>query len=210
VLNEENGTFVIVERNLFYPRGGGQKGDRGAIIAQGAEYPVRDTIKDPYSEEGVLLVVEQSFPEQLEGSVVTCRLDWEFRYGQMRLHSALHLHHCLLEKALGAALSAPKTADIQDGFAFNRYEDSAITSESVDRANDDFRALVAKGVRILTYPDPEKPGFRYWECLTWRIPCGGTHVADAREIGELAIAYSKKKKKPTITFRLPGTAPVEV
>lgn len=203
IFEEDGSPCVQVVENLFSPHGGGQKGDKGTLTVDGHEYKVLDAVKDKYSEDnGVLLVTSEMPPEEFVGKTVSCKLDWDFRYRQMRLHTAVHLHHCMLEKAAGKQLQPPKTSDIQDGFAFNRYESKDITQDLVDSANSLFKDVVAKGAEVKTYPDATKKGFRWWESLGFKIPCGGTHVADVREIGDVSIEYSKKGGKPTVTITL--------
>ena len=202
---EEGISSIQLEENIFHPHGGGQKGDRGIVIMDGRELQVCDTQKDKYSDSGgVLLVLKEPLTgaEQLAGKEVVCKLDWEFRYRQMRLHSAAHLHHCMMEKEHGSSIPHPKTSDIQDGFAFNRYAEAIITPQLVEAANAEFRKAVEIGAPVIRYPDPEKVGFWWWECLGYKIPCGGTHVADLREIGSLDISFSTKKGNATINIKI--------
>jgi alanyl-tRNA synthetase/misacylated tRNA(Ala) deacylase len=109
----------------------------------------------------------------------------------------------MLEKVLGKQLKPPKTSDIEDGFAFNRYDKTGeLTPEVVEKANTELRDHIDKGAEITTYPDKEKEGFRWWECLDYKIPCGGTHIANLNEVGELEIKLTSKKGKPTVNFKL--------
>lgn len=204
---EENGALCVkLLDNIHHPHGGGQKGDKGVLLVDGHEYKIIDTVKDEYSEDGeVLLVTSEPLPEGVVGKAAVSKVDWDFRYRQMRLHTAVHLHHCMLEKAAGKQLPPPKTSDIQDGFAFNRYECRDITPELVDSANRLFANAVSTGAAVKSYPDAARKGFRWWESLGFKIPCGGTHVADLREIGEVTVAYSKKSGKQTVTITLNGS-----
>ena len=202
VFVENNQNCVQVADNIFYPRGGGQKGDKGILTINGASYSVVDTLKDPYSEDAIILVTTEKVPDGTKGQAVFCKLDWEFRYKQMKLHTSAHLHHCLLEKTAGKSLPFPKVSDIQDGFVFNRYESGEITPELVEKTNEAFREVVTLGAEVKTYPDTVKKGFRWWECLGYKIPCGGTHVKNISEIGAVEIEYNKKKGMPTINIKL--------
>lgn len=200
--SEDNKNCVQVAENVFYPHGGGQKGDKGLLSIKDKTYNVIDAEKDPYNDEGVLLITDTEIPEELKGAPVHCLLDWDFRYRQMRLHTAVHFHHCMLEKVAGKTLPHPRISDIQDGFAYNRYETEEITSEMVENANKTFREAIASGAEVKTYPDSEKKGFRWWECLGYKIPCGGTHIKNISEIGDVEIDFSKKKGKATINIKL--------
>ncbi len=198
--NDQN--YVQIVDNIFYPRGGGQKGDKGTLTINDTNYNVIDTIKDPYNEDGVLLITAEKIPEDTKGRAVFCKLNWEFRYKQMKLHTSAHLHHCLLEKTTGKSFPFPKVSDIQDGFVFNRYENDEITPELVEKTNETFRETVSLGAEVKTYPDSEKKGFRWWECLGYKIPCGGTHIKNISEIGVVKIEYNQKKGTPTINIKL--------
>lgn len=200
---EDGGWRVALEDSLFFPRGGGQKGDIGTIDVEGKEYAVAGTVKDEYDSDGRPLLVLNEEPEDLaKGKAITVRLDWPYRFRQMRLHSAVHLHHCMLEKISGTSLPHPKSSEILDGEAYNRYETKEITEELVNQATEAFVNAVASGAPIVTRDDEERDGFRWWVCLGYEIPCGGTHLHDIKEIGAVEIAYSKRKGKPKVTIRL--------
>jgi len=141
-------------------------------------------------------------PGDLRGLPAVLNLDWDYRHRQMRLHSAVHLHHCMLEKVLGAPLAPPKTSNIEDGFAFNRYDNGRITPEAVDQANALLRDRIAAGAAVSCRDDATRAGMRWWSCAGYDIPCGGVHIRDIAEIGPLDIAFSTKKKQQTITFTL--------
>ena len=202
VFVEDDKNCVQVADNIFHPHGGGQKGDRGVIIIGGKTIDVIDTFKDKYSNDDVLLITKEELSEELVNKAVSCKLDWNFRYKQMRLHTAVHLHHCMLEKVMGKSIRPPKTSDISEDFAFNRYESKEITPEVAEKANVAFREAVSTGADVKTFPDPdpEKKGFRWWECLGYKIPCGGTHISNISEIGEVDIEYSKRKDSQRLTL----------
>lgn len=193
--------LVEVRDCIFHPHGGGQKGDRGVLACGDKEIKVTNTIRDKATGR-IYIVLENAFPEAVVGSPVESRLDWDYRYRQMRLHTTVHLHHCALETVVGKTLKPPKTSDIQDGFAFNRYDGQEVNADIVELANQALRNMIAQGGKVHISPEPGKTGFYWWECLGKRIPCGGTHVADVSEIGDLEIKYSTKKGKPTINFVL--------
>lgn len=202
---EDDGRFcVAISDTIFYPQGGGQKGDRGIIRCAGREYVVVDTVKDTMSTDGrPLCVLQEAAPELKAGEQVEMELDWAHRFAQMRLHSIVHLHHCMMEEVAGHTLPVPRTSDLQDnGTALNRYETEEIDESLVNKAHEKMLAVVASGAAIITRDDPEKIGYRYWESLGFTIPCGGTHLSDVSEIGNFAISYSKKKGNPRVSFEL--------
>src|ERR1039458_8642300 len=93
---EDGRNCIQMEDSIFHPHGGGQKGDKGTLSVAGRVFHVSDTVKDPMSETGEgLLIMQEEVDETLANQPAECELDWEFRYRQMRLHSAVHLHHCM-------------------------------------------------------------------------------------------------------------------
>lgn len=195
--------FVTLKDCLFHPQGGGQKGDRGTLEWDGGVVQVVDTVKHPPSTAGApCLVLDREFPK-LTGIWVKAVLDWEHRYKQMRLHGAVHMHHCIMEKLLGRRLPVPATSDLlDDGSAYNRYATSEVTGELATKAGAELHAVIAKGAPIRMRDDPEKAGFRWWNCHGYSIPCGGTHLRDIGEIGAVKVEFSERKGKPKVSFTL--------
>lgn len=199
--DEEGHNCVKFDNNLFYPQGGGQKGDRGEIIISGIVYKIINTIKDPYGT-GSLCITDKLIPESFIGKEANCKLNWEHRYGQMKLHTCVHLHHCMIEKVVGDHLDNPKVSSIEDGFAFNKYPKDFINGDIVEEANKLFLGLLGQDIAVLTYPDLSKENFRWWECLGYKIPCGGVHILNLQEINHVNITSSTKKGFLTIKFTL--------
>ncbi|MDR0462819.1 MAG: alanyl-tRNA editing protein [Pseudomonadales bacterium] len=195
--------FAIITDNIFYPQGGGQKGDRGTLKIDDKEYKVLTTVKHLENMALALLVTEELLPADLKNKEVLAVLDWEFRFKQMRLHSALHLYHHLLEQVLGGKLTYPNLSMIEnDGTAVLRYDNPNITEEIIAQANDKFNKIINESIDITTYPDKEKEGFRYWQFNDYAIPCGGTHVKNTKEIGKVSTIFSTKKSRQTVKFKL--------
>lgn len=201
---EDDGRYYVsLENGIFYPQGGGQKGDRGVLVANGQELVVINTVKDPMSSNGRPLCILQSAANLKQGDPVRMRLDWAHRFDQMRLHSIVHLHHCMMEEIAGHALSNPTTSDLNDDrTGYNRYDLEEITQELAEQASVRMKEKISIGSAIKTIDDPLNVGYRYWESLGFSIPCGGTHLRDISEIGIFDTTFSRKKGKPKISFSL--------
>lgn len=200
VFVEDGKTFAVLEDNIFYPQGGGQKGDRGTIELDQKKITVVNTIKDPHASNTALLEIVDGLTEDDAEQEVTATLNWDFRYSQMRLHTTVHYIHILIEKVLGKAIDYPITSDIQDGFAYNRYENQEITAEIVTQVKAELLKVISKAHEVTTYPDELKgdEGYRWWESNGHKIPCGGTHVANTKEVGNVEITFSQKKGTQTV------------
>ncbi|WP_288073007.1 alanyl-tRNA editing protein [Pyrococcus sp.] len=175
---------LLLDQTIFYPTGGGQPHDRGWI--NGVE--VLDVYKD---EEGnVWHVVKE--PEKFKpGDEVELKLDWEYRYKIMRIHSALHL----LENALDQILGKGNWEVVGSGMTHEKGRLDVGYPENLNAYKEKiielFNKYVDEGGEIKIWWEGEK---RYTQIRDFDpIPCGGTHVKDIKEIGHI-----KKLKRSSI------------
>lgn len=206
--------FALFDKTVFYPQGGGQLGDRGVlnVSVEGEGKDLRtllivSTKKKDDQIRHYLGVDDEAFT-QLQACVIgqqaTVRLDWSLRYHQMRLHSAMHLIHCMLEQVLGRSIPHPMRSPLSDDSGENQYASvAAFDEESLGRATDALNAFCSVGHEIRTQADPSKEqGFRWWQCRQWSIPCGGVHVSNAREIGVVTSSMKTKKNTTKVVVTL--------
>ena len=174
---------LLLDQTIFYPTGGGQPHDRGTI--NGVE--VLDVYKDDAGN--VWHVVAE--PEKFKvGDEVELRIDWDYRYKLMRIHSAMHLLEHVLNEVLpgewelyGSGMSVEKGRyDIVYPENVNQWKEQIIET---------FNRYVDEGgeMKIWWEGDKRLTQIRDFEV----IPCGGTHVRDIREIGHL-----KKLKRSSL------------
>ena len=191
---------IELDRTVFYPTGGGQPGDTGLLRrADGTTVRIAGAVKG----EGAQAVLHLSAPGEplpSPGEEVEAALDWERRYRHMRFHTALHLLCAVVPAPVTGGQVAEDKARLDFDIEMERLVKEAI-EESLNR-------LVAEGhaVRPRWIPDAEldarpelvrtmsvKPprglgGVRVLEIEGVDLqPCGGTHVADTREVGRLAV-----------------------
>ena len=207
-----HGDAVELDRTVFYPMGGGQPGDSGRL----GGLRVADTRR---SEDGecVLHIVEASAALLQPGVPIEAEIDWDRRYRHMRLHTALHL--------LCAVVHAPVTGGrIGEDKA---HIDFDIEMEKLvrDEIEAGLNALVAAArearprwigdaeldarpelVRTMSVAPPRGAGrVRLLEIDGVDLQaCGGTHVANTREVGRLSVAKirseGKRNKRVTLAF----------
>jgi misacylated tRNA(Ala) deacylase len=77
---------VLLDSTVFYPGGGGQPADTGALRAGGETWQVTGARK---AGDDVWHLVEGDLPAV--GTDVTAEIDWDRRHALMRTHSALHV-----------------------------------------------------------------------------------------------------------------------
>ena len=196
IFEENDKCFIRLEDSIFYPQGGGQKGDRGYLIIDNQKYNIINSIKD--ENYNSILIMEQDIDRKYIGKNVECYLDWNFRYKQMRLHTSLHIYHALIEDLNGIKLDNPLLSTIEDGFAVNKYDENAFDNNILDEVTKRFKELIKTDTKVVTYPDVEKEKYRYWKCMNYIIPCGGIHVDNLNEIDDVDVVITHKKKATTV------------
>ncbi|KAM0837786.1 hypothetical protein ACQ4PT_061412 [Festuca glaucescens] len=221
ISQEEGGRrAVVLDATVFHPQGGGQPADTGVISAGGARFIVEDVrLKD-----GAVFhygrfedAAGDGWRTELsEGQSVTLEIDEERRSLNSRLHSAGHLLDSCMTN-LGLHLEPGKGYHFPDGpsveykgvIPADQLQDKKIELEK--KANE----LVSKGAKVLVsvfpYDEAAKlcggalPSYISQDS-TPRIvkfgdypgcPCGGTHVADVADIGNLKVTGIRVKKGVT-------------
>ncbi len=205
---------VVLDRTLFYPEGGGQPGDTGALtLPDGRRLKVTDARKG--EEPGsVAHVLEDAALELAPGMRLQGRIDWERRHRLMRMHTCLHL--------LSAIIIAPVTGGaVGDGYGRLDFDlpESPEREEVQAKLNDLIRRDAPVSFRWITdaeldaHPElvktmsvqPPRGAGKVRLVQVEGIdlqPCGGTHVRCIGEIGEVLIAKVEKKGKQNRRVRL--------
>jgi|SRR5689334_12382054 misacylated tRNA(Ala) deacylase len=197
---------IVLDRTVFYPRGGGQAGDAGVIVrADGSEVAIADTIKS----DGAIVHVPAAPASIPPGENVTARIDWEKRHRHMRFHTATHLLCAIVpHQTNGCSITRDYARlDFDMVEPLEREHLERELARLVDEAHDvrtiwiTDEELDAKPelVRTMSVKPPRGVGrVRLLEIDGVDLqPCGGTHVANTREIGRLRIAKIEKKSART-------------
>ena len=197
---------IVLDRTVFYPRGGGQAGDSGVLVrSDGSTISIVDTVKG----DGAILHVADPPAALAPGEAVTARIDWEKRHRHMRFHTATHLLCAIVpHQTNGCSITrdyARLDFDMVELLDRGHLERELarlvaeahdirtvwITDEELDRQPELVRTMSVKPprgvgrVRLLEIDGVDLQ------------PCGGTHVANTREIGRLRVAKIEKKSART-------------
>jgi misacylated tRNA(Ala) deacylase len=201
---------IVLDRTVFYARGGGQPGDSGVLRWAGGETAVAEAVKG----EGELILHLAAPDAALPpvGAVVEAAIDWQRRYAHMRMHTAMHLLCSLIKGAAvtGGSVGAdksrldfdlpdpPQKEAIEAGLNALIEADHPVRIEWVDEAMlDNDPGLV----RTLSVQPPRGTGrLRLMriggdETLVDLQPCGGTHVSRTGEIGAIRVVKIENKGK---------------
>lgn len=197
--------LVVLDRTIFYAESGGQVADRGTL----AGVPVVDVRKEGgrpvrierpglepiYVNTGTAIVHRLDEPVALEpGQEVTLRLDSGHRDAVARHHTAAHfLFHALdsvLAETVGERIDTRGCVIDAEGFRFDIANTLApeLVTEVEARAN----TLADRALAVVMEPDATCDDVFFWRYGDVVIPCGGTHVAHAREIPPMALTRRSK------------------
>ena len=198
---------IQLDRTVFYPQGGGQAGDAGVLrLAGGAELRIVDTRKGAQPGEIIHLPAPDADLSALSvGIVVTARIDWRRRHRHMRFHTATHLLCALVPHPVdGCSITADYARldfhmtepldkeTLTQGLARLVAEAHTVSHRWISEAELDANPGL---VRSMSVQPPRGQGrVRVLEIDGVDLqPCGGTHVANTREIGALRISKIEKK-----------------
>jgi len=201
---------VILDRTVFYPTGGGQPGDRGALLWPGGEMAVAEACR---GEDGAVLhLPAEGAVAPPEGTALTARLDWETRHRHMRVHTALHLLSVVLPLPVtGGQIGVEKGRldfDMpeapEDREALEARLNALIAADhpvTEEWISDDELAARPEMVKTMAVKPPMGQGrvrlirIGEGEDTVDLQPCGGTHVASTAEIGPVRLGKIEKKGK---------------
>ena len=185
-LKECNAIVIAIEDNkvwldqtVFFAFSGGQASDKGTING----INVLEAVKQ--GDDEIYYVLEKE-PDFKVGDNVKVEIDWDYRHKIMRLHSAAHIvYYFFIEKAgqqkkvIGSNISINKA---RLDFAYNESV-SQLLPEIQEKTMD----VINQGIDIRTFKDEKDQSRRLWECGKWLMPCGGTHVKNTKEIGQIKL-----------------------
>jgi misacylated tRNA(Ala) deacylase len=197
---------IRLDRTVFYPTGGGQPGDSGALVrADGTRIAIAETRKGAAPGE----IVHVPAPGQAApavGEAVTAELDWARRHRHMRMHTAMHVLCAVVPHGVtgGQVGETRSRLDFDVGEAtLDKAAIEAKLNELVARdaaatprwISDAELAAQPELVRTMSVKPPSGAGrVRLLDIAGIDLqPCGGTHVRSTGEIGVLAVEKIESK-----------------
>ncbi|BCF89171.1 alanyl-tRNA editing protein [Paraburkholderia largidicola] len=208
---------IHLDQTVFYPLGGGQAGDAGALtLVDGTRIEIADTRKAKFEgatpDDAVHVPApgQEALLAQLAvGQKVTAQIDWARRYRHMRLHTASHLMCAVLPYPVDgcsitsdyARLDFATVEPIERELVETRLAELVGGAHAVATQwiTDDEMAARPELVRTMSV----KPPMGLGRVRLLRIegvdlqPCGGTHVRNTEEIVALRVAKLEKKSART-------------
>jgi misacylated tRNA(Ala) deacylase len=211
---------VVLDRTVFYARGGGQPGDTGVIAWDGGRARVADTVSSRETGHLVHVVADGSDVPSV-GAAVTAEIDWERRHRLMRTHTALHALSGVIFTGYGAKVTGGNMED--DGSARMDFELDAMSQELGREIEEMLNARLAEDrpVHVLFLPrmealaDPDLIRTKVSLIPASVDPIrvididgidkqadGGTHVRSTAEVGRVSVVKTESKGKANKRMRI--------
>ena len=201
--------WLRLSETVVYPGGGGQPADRATVEVAGEAHSVGGSCVDDAGEVWVLVGVDVPV-----GAVVTCRIDWSFRYALMRHHALMHIVNTVAYRGYhgqqtGAQLGPDRS---RIDFRFPEFDrvwlpdfegsvnevvgrDLPIVSSVITEAEFRTRPELIRTKNVM--PPIEDGRVRIVEIEGFEAQaCGGTHVRSTGEIGTARVdGYDNKGRE---------------
>ncbi|HVG28852.1 MAG TPA: alanine--tRNA ligase [Pyrinomonadaceae bacterium] len=219
-LNEGDEGEAVLNHTPFYAESGGQVGDVGVFIGEGAYASVEDTFSPA---QGLIVHKVKVEKGSLKvGDTVSARVDVEKRDATRRNHTATHLMHAALREVLGThvkqagsvvapnflrfdfthfqPLSRDEIAEVERLVNYHvlrneqvRTDELALEEAMQSGAMALFGEKYAEKVRVLSVPGLEG--------VFSKELCGGTHVRSTGDIGLFKIVSDESIASGTRRIR---------
>lgn len=211
---------VVLDRTVFYARGGGQPGDSGLLRWRDRSVAVIDTIKDRDTRE-ILHVVDADRDRPSVGQEVTCQIDWPRRYTHMRTHTALHALSGVIFTDHGARVTGGNMES--GGIARMDFELDAMSAELGREVEAKLNRLLAEDRPVHVVLMPRDDALADPDLIRTKINLvppsvdpirvidiegidkqadGGTHVRSTGEVGTVRVVKTESKGKANKRMRI--------
>ncbi len=211
---------LVLDRTIFYARGGGQPGDVGALRWDGGSCTIVDTVKSRDDGE-ILHVPDPAAAPPVIGTAVTAEIDWDRRFLHMRTHTALHALSGIVFTGWGAKVTGGNMDST--GTARMDFELDGISQEFGREVEDRLNARLAEDVPVHVSFLPRDEAFADPDLIRTKVSLipdhvdpirvidiegidkqadGGTHVRSTSEVGRVRVVKTESKGKANKRMRI--------
>lgn len=194
---------LVLDRTVFYPEGGGQRGDSGLISG----IPVTSTV----CRGGETVHLTEGSSAFHPGDSVRLLVDWPKRYNLMKAHTAQHMIAGLAYTHFQLDTVAIHLGDDELTVEFVQPCDDSLLYELESLVNEHICSAEKVTSRTVSHEEAVSMGLRRSVKVTGPvrlvsidntdlIACGGLHVSSAAEVGLAAYAGQEKIRGHVRTF----------
>ena len=199
---------VTLDRSAFYPGGGGQPNDIGALTSAGAAYPV---VRVQKAGDAVLHFLGGDAPLPAIGSPAHGEIDWARRHQLMRTHTMMHILCGVIFRDYGAQVTGGNMEPLKGRMDF---EFETLHKDFVQEVEVAVNREVAQARPVRVSILPRAEAFQIPDLIRTKINLlpegiaqvrvveivgldlqadGGTHVANTAEVGHIRVVDYKSK-----------------
>ena len=221
-VHEDGG--IELDQTCFYAASGGQPGDTGFFErADGSKIELGQAKHGATKDIVIHVPLEGQVRPQISEKLVL-HIDWPRRYRLMRMHTACHLLSVVCSYPItGAAVGEDESR--VDFDMIDTIDKDEVTAKLMDLVNqnhpvylqwitDEELAANPGIVKSKNVRPPIGLGRVSLVCIGENSavdsqPCGGTHVSETQEVGQIHIAKIEKKGKENRRFRIRFGTPAD-
>ena len=206
---------VVLDRTVFYPGGGGQPCDTGALNWDDG---ISNVIRVRRSGDDLVHEIEGDCPTV--GTVVRVEIDWNKRYELMRTHTALHILCGVIWRDFGALVTGGNMTPLA---ARMDFELEHMSSEFAIEVEELINLEVCRERDIYVKSIPRKEALKIPDLIRMKInklpstiaevrivdisgldlqADGGTHVANTKEVGKISVVGHQSKGRTNKRLRI--------
>ena len=206
---------LMLDRTVFYARGGGQPGDTGWLRWEGGAARVTDTIR---SGGAPLHVVEGDVPPV--GATLRGEIDWDRRHTLMRTHTALHTLSGIVWRDYDAKVTG---GNMEPGAARMDFELASLSPEFGHEVEEKLNAALAEGRPVSVAFLPRDEALTDPDLIRTKVSLipehvdpirvidiegidrqadGGTHVRSTAEVGRVRVVKTENKGRDFKRLRI--------
>lgn len=212
------GSGIVLDATNFYANSGGQPGDTGHFeLADGALINITNTL---YSQDKKTIIhqVDGDSAALKIGKRIVCHIDWERRYKLMQMHSACHLLSVVCPFPITSANVGDNESRVDFDLQGAKFTKEDVTEKIMVLVNANHPIFtrwitedeLLKSPNIVKSKNVKPPvgvGDIRLVCIGESAsidsqPCGGTHVSETKEIGDIYIRKIENKGKENQRFRI--------
>ncbi|MBI2078993.1 MAG: alanyl-tRNA editing protein [Euryarchaeota archaeon] len=212
--------YLVLDKTLFYPEGGGQEHDTGIL-----RHAHGDTKVLRVEKKGIVKHIVDALPPA-DTVHVHGLLDWDRRFANMRMHTAQHLVSGIAYDLFGGARTVGN--QLHPDRSRIDFRPAKFSDADLHQLETETNRILAKGLPVdlkfesrTSLERRVKPDRANLDLLPKHInelrvveigdvdacPCGGTHVRNLGEIGKVRILGKSSKGAETVRVEYELAAP---
>ncbi|MBI2653611.1 alanine--tRNA ligase [Candidatus Woesearchaeota archaeon] len=194
---------IILDQTYFYPTSGGQLHDTGTIAGE--------KVVDVFKQGGIIVHALSGKHEFPEGEEVECEIDADRRLQLAKHHTATHIVNAAARKVLGNHINQAGAKKDIDKATIDLTHYQSITDEELQRIEEEANKLVKQSLTVHSNFLPRTEAEQTYGMTIYQggaVPgkllrivnidgidveaCGGTHLKNTSEAGEIKILKATK------------------